>query len=184
MVFIHIDKKNANKFLGKNKKNMSSLERYLEKDHVFILIYMEGCGPCNAVRPEWEKLKNVLKKYNNNENIVIIDIDKDIVDKINYLQKPTSFPTIKYITDKGKNIENYEDSNIDNKDRTIDSLVEWIDSKTKNDKKRMKNYLQKGGTTRSLRGGKWTLKYKRSINCNRPKGFSQKQYCKYSRKNK
>ncbi len=25
-------------------------------------------------------------------------------------------------------------------------------------------------------------KYKQSINCNRPKGFSQKQYCKYSRK--
>jgi Cu-Zn family superoxide dismutase len=31
----------------------------------------------------------------------------------------------------------------------------------------------------------WSLKYKRSINCNRPKGFSQKQYCKYGRnKNK
>ena len=25
---------------------------------------------------------------------------------------------------------------------------------------------------------KWSLKYKRSINCNRPRGFSQKQYCK------
>ena len=25
---------------------------------------------------------------------------------------------------------------------------------------------------------KWSLKYKRSINCKRPKGFSQKQYCK------
>jgi len=32
-----------------------------------------------------------------------------------------------------------------------------------------------------LEGGKkrrWSLKYKRSINCKRPKGFSQKQYCK------
>ena len=27
-------------------------------------------------------------------------------------------------------------------------------------------------------GGKWSMKYKKSINCNRPKGFSQKQYCK------
>jgi hypothetical protein len=25
---------------------------------------------------------------------------------------------------------------------------------------------------------KWSLKYKRSINCNKPRGFSQKQYCK------
>jgi hypothetical protein len=29
---------------------------------------------------------------------------------------------------------------------------------------------------------KWSLKYKKSIKCNRPKGFSQKQYCKYGRK--
>jgi hypothetical protein len=25
---------------------------------------------------------------------------------------------------------------------------------------------------------RWSMKYKRSINCNNPKGFSQKQYCK------
>ena len=31
------------------------------------------------------------------------------------------------------------------------------------------------------KGGKWTLKYKKSINCKKPKGFSQKQYCKYGR---
>ncbi len=36
--------------------------------------------------------------------------------------------------------------------------------------------------SRKNKGGKWTLKYKKSINCNRPKGFSQKQYCKYGRK--
>lgn len=29
---------------------------------------------------------------------------------------------------------------------------------------------------------KWSMKYKKSINCNRPRGFSQKQYCKYGRK--
>jgi hypothetical protein len=26
---------------------------------------------------------------------------------------------------------------------------------------------------------KWSLKYKRSIDCKHPKGFSQKQHCKY-----
>ena len=31
-------------------------------------------------------------------------------------------------------------------------------------------------------GGKWSMKYKKSINCKRPKGFSQKQHCKYGRK--
>ena len=29
---------------------------------------------------------------------------------------------------------------------------------------------------------KWSKKYKKSINCKRPKGFSQKQYCKYGKK--
>lgn len=28
----------------------------------------------------------------------------------------------------------------------------------------------------------WSMKYKRSINCKRPKGFSQRQHCKYGRK--
>jgi len=28
---------------------------------------------------------------------------------------------------------------------------------------------------------KWSAKYKRSINCKRPRGFSQRQYCKYGR---
>ena len=31
-------------------------------------------------------------------------------------------------------------------------------------------------------GGKWSKKYKLSINCNKPKGFSQRQYCKYANK--
>ncbi len=37
-------------------------------------------------------------------------------------------------------------------------------------------------TIKRTRGGKWSKKYKKTINCNRPKGFSQKQYCKYGRK--
>jgi len=28
---------------------------------------------------------------------------------------------------------------------------------------------------------KWSLKYKKSINCKNPHGFSQKQHCKYGR---
>ena len=29
---------------------------------------------------------------------------------------------------------------------------------------------------------KWSRKYKLSINCKRPHGFSQRQYCKYGRR--
>jgi len=30
-------------------------------------------------------------------------------------------------------------------------------------------------------GRKWSTKYKKSINCSRPRGFSQRQYCAYGR---
>jgi hypothetical protein len=30
---------------------------------------------------------------------------------------------------------------------------------------------------------KWSMKYKKSINCKKPRGFSQKQHCKYRTKN-
>lgn len=34
---------------------------------------------------------------------------------------------------------------------------------------------------KKTRARKWSAKYKRSIDCKNPKGFSQKQYCKYGR---
>ena len=52
-----------------------------------------------------------------------------------------------------------------------------------NNNKTKKNNYKNGSNWKKLRGGKWSLKYKKSINCNRPKGFSQKQYCKYGKKN-
>ena len=35
---------------------------------------------------------------------------------------------------------------------------------------------------KTQKGGKWSKKYKKSIDCNNPKGFSQRQHCKYGRK--
>lgn len=32
---------------------------------------------------------------------------------------------------------------------------------------------------KTKKGGKWSAKYKKSINCRKPKGFSQKQYTIY-----
>ena len=31
---------------------------------------------------------------------------------------------------------------------------------------------------------KWSVKYKKSIDCRAPRGFSQRQYCKYGRNSK
>jgi len=162
---------------------------------------MEGCGPCNETRPEWSKLKNVLSDdFLNKENIVIVSIDKDLYGKLkNVKNEPRSFPTIRFMTNAGEKMQTYEDSEVSNKDRKIDSFVEWIKLKTgENDittseknggftplrikKSTHKKHSKTGKKTRKLVGGKWSTKYKRSINCNRPKGFSQRQYCKYGRK--
>ena len=183
MVYIEINKKNYHQLIDKANNHLSN-----KHAKIFILIYMEGCGPCNETRPEWSKLKNVISK--NVKDVAIISIDKDLFNKLNHANKePMSFPTIRFMTNAGEKMETYEDSEISNKDRKIDSFVEWIQLKTgenhitSSDNKHNKThkkakYVKK---TRKQMGGKWSAKYKRSINCKRPKGFSQKQYCKYGR---
>ena len=53
----------------------------------------------------------------------------------------------------------------------------------KKEKKELSTATKENPTGKKVMyGGKWSLKYKRSINCRKPKGFSQKQYCK--RKNR
>jgi len=203
MVYLEINKKNYHNLIDKLNKYLSNKDA-----EIFIFFYMEGCGPCNETRPEWSKLKNVLSKdFLNNENIVIVSIDKDLYGKLKHANKePMSFPTIRFMTNAGEKMETYEDSEVSSKDRKIDSFIEWIklktgekditksektSSMTKNSHTRKSSHSKKpklsgrtklGGKTRKQLGGKWTTKYKRSINCNRPKGFSQRQYCKYGRK--
>jgi len=198
MVYLEINKKNYNKgLIDKLNKHLSNKDA-----KIFILFYMEGCGPCNETRPEWSKLKNVLSKdFLNKEDIVIVSIDKDLYSKLkNANKEPMSFPTIRFMTNAGEKMQTYEDSEVSNKDRTIDSFVEWIKLKTGNNnittsekmggsysKKstyRIRTKSKSNRKTRKLIGGKWSAKYKRSINCSKPRGFSQRQYCKYGRKNK
>ena len=191
MVYLEINKKN---FKTNGKDLIKELDHHLgSKDNkCFVLFFMEGCGPCNATRPEWKKMENVLNKdFLNRNDIIIASIDHQLAEGIKHItSKPSSFPTMRFITNSGKDVENYEDSNISNKDRTIDSFIEWVKLKSgeqeiTGSKKHHLNKTHKKhkiGGTRRKRGGKWSLKYKRSINCKRPKGFSQKQHCKYGRK--
>jgi thiol-disulfide isomerase/thioredoxin len=185
MIFIHVNS---------NQGNIEQFNEYMKKGKpIFVLFYMEGCGPCNATRPEWAKIENVLKDKYKNKDIVIADIDQELLGKIPDLKtQPAGFPSMKYI--QGEETEDYEDSTVENKDRTVDSFVEWIDTKIAQKGGSKKSHRYKTRKTKKTRkiqktnkkhgkiGGKWSLKYKRSINCNKPKGFSQRQHCKYGRK--
>ena len=180
-----------------SEKDVGKVDEIVEQGNdVFIIVYMEGCGPCNATRPEWNKLRNVLSKdFLDRNDIVVASIDHTLADNLKNLKtKPSSFPTMRYITNSGEKSVNYEDSPVTNKDRKIDSFVEWIKlttgeksiTKSERPKNRtgIKRHTYSAGKTRKRRqtGGKWSQKYKKSINCRRPKGFSQRQHCKYGRK--
>lgn len=202
MLFLHIDPKNNtehsevdehdyNVYDSKydSKKGLTDLlNEYISDKNkkLFVFFYMEGCGPCGQTKPEWKKIKNVLSKKHD-DNVVIVDIDQVLSNKIKNLKsEPVAFPTIRFISDGGKIQEDFEDSEVENKERSIDAFVDWINLKSKQDqqggKRRTKKINRRKRITRKKRSGKWSLKYKKSINCKRPKGFSQRQYCKYGRK--
>ena len=148
MKILHIDS---------NNKNTKMFNEYVEQGkHIFVLFYLDGCGPCNATRPEWKKIENALKdKYGKNETIVIADVDQELLKEIKYLtSQPKGFPTIRYISNKGKTSEDYEDStDVKEKDRKIDSFIEWIDSKMSK---------QKGGKRRTKRNIKRKTRHRKS----------------------
>jgi len=200
MIVLHINSKEdlyPNKDMRKKYKlSTNSTENIVDQiiksgKNVFILVWMEGCGPCNATKPEWFKLESALKNnYLKNDDLAIMDINQELLSNIKNLGNIEGFPTMKYFTKGGKKVENYEDGTIRNKDRTIDSFINWVETNTtkvksmtpasspENVYERLMNITKK----RNQKGGKWSRKYKSSINCKKPKGFSQKQYCKYGRK--
>jgi thiol-disulfide isomerase/thioredoxin len=188
-----------------SKKDVEKVDKFVKQGKdVFILVYMKGCGPCNATRPEWEMLETALKdQYAKNDNLVIIDINKDYLSSIKHLGNVDGYPTIKYIGKRGTVVEPYEKG-----ERSVSSFITWIESKINNvistnqtsspenvykrlvrsEKNTNKTRNKRNNTTKTRRnnktkqrGGKWSKKYKDSINCSKPKGFSQKQHCKYGR---
>ena len=112
----------------KDAASAAKLNKHLDSGHhVFALIYMEGCGPCNAARPEWGKLKRTLgQQYKKNNNLVVADVDKDFAHLIHKIKQPNAFPTIIYISPN--KIENFEESSINDKSRNVDCFMNWIDS--------------------------------------------------------
>jgi hypothetical protein len=148
--------------------------------HVFLFLFMDNCGPCNETKPKWSNMKKYLKKEHlNNNDVVIAQINQKLFSGLNGVgSEPMGYPCLRYV--KSPTIEEYEDSSIPEKDRSSESFAAWVESKLREGK----HHKQKGGIKRrtNRRGGKWSLKYKRSINCRRPKGFSQRQHCKYGRK--
>lgn len=165
--------------------------------HVFLFVFMNTCGPCIQTKPQWDNTQDLLeKKYGNRDDYIVARMNYKFFDELgNAGSEPSGFPTLRYV--KNENAEEYEDSGFG--DRNTDSFIQWItekmekdtknskklNAKSKRTKKSSKRKTQKNSISSLFKfgGRKWSVKYKKSINCKRPKGFSQKQHCKYGRKN-
>ena len=155
MKILHIDTKTD---------NINLFDEYVSQGKdLFVLIYLEGCGPCNATRPEWKKIENVLKdKYKENDNLVVIDVDQELLKKMTKLkEEPSGFPTMLYITDKGKTSEEYNEKD-EKIFRTVDSFVKWIDSKMKKQKGGKRRKMSKRRKTKKIRKTRKTRKNRKT----------------------
>lgn len=137
MKYLHIDPSNKHD-LEKFKQSIKS------KTPTFVLFYMEGCGPCNATRPEWKKLESA----NLSNNCNVFDIDNSLLDNLKEFPKVSDvvgFPTMKFIRGESE-VEDYTGG------RTIDDFSKWIKSKC-GSTNHSSSSLKKGGGKRTKGGG-------------------------------
>jgi hypothetical protein len=174
-----------------NKKNMEIFKGHISSGKQgFLFLYMDGCGPCNMTKEAWKDInKHIKKQHLSNNNVIVAEINKDLFEEMeNIGSEPMGFPTLRYINKNGKIVEEYESS------RTPQAFAQWIESKIPRPQHPPQFYSKKAHKypahrktkhnyhKKVMRGGKWSIKYKKSINCKNPKGFSQRQHCKYGRK--
>lgn len=154
--------------------------------HTFILIRMNGCGPCEATVPEWKKMCKIIEnKKSKNSEIALINFEKSFLSNLNDVGEVNGFPTIKYINRHKKIIEPYEDSSIKVKNRSSKSFVDWVNSK-------LSKLTKKGGGIHES-AEKISLKQKHSAKAQRHNPdnnisieqlFKNKQKFKKTKKNK
>jgi hypothetical protein len=180
-----------------NQKNLATFKGHIASGKQgFLFLYMDGCGPCNMTKESWKDInKHIKKQHLSNNNVIVAEINKDLFGEMeNIGVEPMGFPTLRYINKNGKIVEEYESS------RTPQAFAQWIESKIPKLQHREQIHTRKAHHYKQhhkypahrktkhsyhkkvMRGGKWSMKYKKSINCKNPKGFSQRQHCKYGRK--
>ena len=97
----------------------------------------------------------------------LLDTTKETIDKSNLFEKILNYSEEDSSSQPARETLVNDNNDDDDEEPTSDGGYKKRKSKRKPNRKPKR---------------KWTLKYKRSINCRHPKGFSQRQHCKYGRK--
>lgn len=159
----------------KNKKDTSSLSKHIENGKkVFVLVHMEGCGHCTEIKPKWYAIKEQSNKYPDNE-VVIADVENSLVQDSELNGKLGSingFPHMIYIYKKEKSLIPYEESDIEEKDRSTDSFLRWIDKYGNNN--RIESKIIGGRKTRRTRKSNKSRKTRKTRRTNKKRRKSRK----------
>lgn len=126
MIFKHIEKAGADLDLLNTSVNNGK--------YIFILVFMDGCGPCGETLPKWAQIENKMSnEYKGNDDIMVVSVNKDLLSLCPFVGNISGFPTMKYIhnTPNKKIMESYEDSSVIDKDRSTDSFINWIENSIK-----------------------------------------------------
>jgi len=114
--------------------------------------------------------KEIYKTYKNKLNLILKNLD-------NILKHVKTDLTAIYILSYKEKLINKINEDKQNIKFILSELLAYYNEE-------LPFYRKKWWGGNKTQKRKWSNKYKKSINCKNPKGFSQKQYCKYGRTQK
>ncbi len=100
-----------------------------KENHMFLFIHSNGCGHCNNMKPEWEKLKN--KTELSNHNVIIADVESASANLLpgTHGDINEGYPTLKLIKMGGTSQKLYDG------ERTADAMSSFIVGELRENKK-------------------------------------------------
>ena len=123
----------------------------LKGKHGVVLFYMNGCNPCNMIKPHWNKAIEELKN-DVGEEIILGAIERDKLNSfnnhINVNRHVNGFPTILYLHPSNHNSPEVYKGNREHKD-----IKEWIIEKKNRSSGAKKHIEKKRSNSRGYQGG-------------------------------
>jgi thiol-disulfide isomerase/thioredoxin len=75
--------------------------------HIFLFLFMDGCGPCNQTKPQWKKIQKMLKNsHGNREHVVIAAINQKLFENLKSFRVYNIIYKFRHITSVNKRIFN------------------------------------------------------------------------------